>query len=89
MELIEQITRKTEKIVLDLAKIKKENRQLISEVEILRQQLTEQKKSTGDFDQLTRERERLRSKLERVSKKLDKLLQTDPVPAGPASEGGE
>jgi hypothetical protein len=74
MEMLETITQKVQKIVRDYLALKKENQQLQSEVDLLRNELKKQRPLSFANEKNSKDRDRLKLKLEKINKKIEKLL---------------
>jgi predicted nucleic acid-binding Zn-ribbon protein len=77
MDILDQLTKKVQTAAHELQALKKEKQQLLSEVELLRQELTHQQHAMREVEEFKRNQERLRTRLEKLGKKIDRHLMSD------------
>ena len=87
MDIIDQLSKKVQTAAHELLALKKEKQQLLSEIELLRQQLEHQTQAMREVESYKRNQERLRIRLEKLSKKIDKQLLSDQVLTFSSSTG--
>ena len=89
MDVLEQLSRRVQQAAEEILSLKKERGQLLSEIEMLKDQLRGQKIAARDTEGFEREKARLRTKLEKLRSKIEKLMTTESVPASAPSSLGD
>lgn len=74
MDIIDQLTRKVQTAAHELTALKKEKQQLLSEIELLRHELQQFAQAGREIESYKRNQDRLRVKLEKLGKKIDKHM---------------
>lgn len=86
MDALEILTRKIQLAANELLKLKKERRGFLSEIETLRAQLDQTHKILKETEAARRYQERIRGRLEKISRKIERHLMSD---SAMAMNGGE
>lgn len=87
MEIIDELSNRVLQAARELSELKKERRQLLSEVELLRTQVRDLQGSAHENERMKRDQEQLRSRLLRLQKKIDKHLLVETTLAAQSSGG--
>ncbi len=87
MEIIDELTARVSQVVRELADVKKDRQLLLSEVETLRSQVRELQSASREIERMKQDKEQIRSRLVRLSKKIDKHLLVETTLASQANGG--
>ncbi|MBV9080804.1 MAG: hypothetical protein JO102_06765 [Elusimicrobia bacterium] len=82
VQLVDRLLKKVQRAAEELIDLKDANRKLQSELDLLRQQLKEHQTLQKDNDRYRRDFDRLRTRLGKLHKKVEKALVMSPVGAG-------
>lgn len=74
MEILEHLTKKVQDASRELLTLKNERKQLLSELELLRQQSSQFQPLIRDNERLKKDQDRLRTRLLKMQKKVERLL---------------
>jgi hypothetical protein len=85
MEVIDRLLKKVQQASDELIEIKRDNRHITSELEALRNQLRDHQLILKENDRYRRDLDKLRGRLTRLHKKVEKALMVAPAAL---SEGG-
>jgi hypothetical protein len=85
MEAIDRLLKKVEQASDELVDLKRDNRRLASELEALRHQLRDHQLLVKENERFRRDGDKLRGRLTRLHKKVEKALMITP---GALAEGG-
>ncbi len=77
MDALDLLTKKVQHVAAELTSLKKENRQLGSEIERLRAENDRMLRSIRDNEQARRQQDKLRTRLEKLSRKIERHLHAD------------
>lgn len=77
MDFIDQLTKKVQTAAHELMALKKEKQQLLSEIELLRAELHHNQKAMKEVEEFKRNQDRLRIRLEKLGKKIERHLSSD------------
>lgn len=77
MELLDNLSRRVQQAAQEIVELKKERSQLLSELELLRGQLAKHREVLRENEAFHRDRDRLKNRLERLDRKLGKLVAGD------------
>ena len=72
-----QLTKLIHKAVEELSRLKKENRQILSELELLRVSQRRVQGFERENQALKKDHDRIRTRIERMSKNIDKLIEEE------------
>ncbi len=79
MEIIDQLSKRIQDAAQEIINLKKERRDLQSELEYLYREQHRYQNALRDNERLNREQSRLRVRLERLNKVLEKHLGSEPA----------
>ncbi len=74
MEILDQLTKKVREASHELLSLKNERRQLLSEIELLRNQSQQVQSILRENDRIKKDHDRLRARLLKMQKKVERLL---------------
>jgi hypothetical protein len=74
MDMLDQLTKKVQQAAHEIINLKKEKTQLLSELELLRQEVQHYQHTIRENELALKTYGRVRSKLEKISKKLEKSM---------------
>lgn len=74
MDVLEQLSRRVQQAAEEIVSLKKERGQLISEIEMMKDQLRGHKIAARDNEGFERDKARLHGKLEKLRTKIEKLM---------------
>lgn len=87
MDALESLTKKVQQAASELIALKKEKVHLLEQVENLRAELQQAQKVVRDGELHRRQQEKIKTRLEKLSRKIEKHLMSDQTMAT-AVEGG-
>ena len=87
MEVIDRLLKKVQQASDELIEIKRDNRHITSELEALRNQLRDHQLILKENDRYRRDLDKLRGRLTRLHKKVEKALMV--APAALSEEGAD
>lgn len=71
--LLEQLQQKITLAASEIVSLRKESKRLSTEVELMQEENRRSRRVIRDYDELVKEREALKAKLEKILEKIDKL----------------
>lgn len=74
MEIIDELSQKVHQAAKELVDLKKERQQIYSELELLRNQQADYQSMARENEKMKRDQDQLRTRLQRLQKKIDKHL---------------
>lgn len=74
MKALDQLTVKVKRVAEEIVSLKKENKALVSEIDLLQKEMQTLQSMKREYDQLKRNEERLKTKLEKIDRRLEELL---------------
>jgi hypothetical protein len=77
MDALDLLTKRVQQAAVELTSLKKEKRQLLGEVDRLRAEQERLLKSVRENETARRQQEKIRTRLEKISRKIDRHLMSD------------